>query len=189
MPSNIIILSQLELRNKCDDSHDGTRERWRTKPSRFPHTLCCSFVFLLLFFYYGSGDSSSWREVKERGFTDAWINCPGKSFGAVPVALVNETVAMCIAIRVEPIAVAVAAPDILALKTGLLCPPYTNCAIIACWCKHVGVCRIPTYTVDTARVTSQSLNEITSCSMPYVDLETWQVLHIITSLSMLAGAE
>jgi hypothetical protein len=55
----------------------------------------------------------------------------GKSFGAVPVALVSETIAMCISIRVvEPVTVAIAAPNILALKTDL-CPPYTNCVIVA----------------------------------------------------------
>jgi hypothetical protein len=59
------------------------------------------------------------------------IHCPGKSFGVVPVALLNENVAMCIAIRARTVTVAIAAPNILALKTGLLCPPYTNCVIVA----------------------------------------------------------
>jgi hypothetical protein len=36
----------------------------------------------------------------------------------------------------------------------------------------VGIRRIPTDAVDCARVTSKSLNEIASGSMPYVDLET-----------------
>jgi len=49
--SNIIIPSQLELRNKCDDSHDGTRERWRTKPSRFP-TLCAAALFFSFFVFF-----------------------------------------------------------------------------------------------------------------------------------------
>ena len=73
------------------------------------------------------------------------VNCP--SFGAVPIALVNETVAMGVAICVDPIA---AAPDILALQTDLLCTPYTNGVIVARRCKHVGICRIPAYTVDCA---------------------------------------
>jgi len=75
--SNIIIPSQLELRNKCDDSHDGTRERWRTKPSRFP-TLCAAALFFLFlfFFYYGGGDSSSRREVKGKGDLQMPVNHP-----------------------------------------------------------------------------------------------------------------
>lgn len=164
-----------------EQGKDGARN-----PAGSPHFVLqlCFFLFLFfllwrwrIFFQVGS--------KRKRGFTDAsqpsmGIQCPGKSFGAVPVALVNETIAMSIAIRVETVTVAVAAPNILALKTGLLCPPYTNCVIVASWCEHVGIRRVPTYAVDCARVTSECLNEITSGSMPYVNLETWQVLHIIT---------
>lgn len=106
-------------------------------PAGSPHFVLqlCFFVFCFFFlwrwrFFFQEGSKGN------GGSTDAsqpsmGIQCPGKSFGAVPVALVNKTVAMCIAIRVEPITVAVAAPNILALKTGLLRPPYTNRVIVA----------------------------------------------------------
>jgi len=165
-----------------EQGKDGARN-----PAGSPHFVLqlCFFFFLFLlwrwrfFFQEGSKRKGGFTDVSQ---SSMGIHCPGKSFGAVPVALVNETIAMSIAIRVETVTVAVAAPNILALKIGLLCPPYTNCVIVASWCKHVGIRRVPTYAVDCAWVTSMSLNEITSGSMPYVDLETWQVLHIITTL-------
>lgn len=117
-----------------EQGKDGARN-----PAGSPHFVLQLCFFCFFFVFYGGGDSSSRREVKERGIyrcqstihRELGIHCPGKSFRAVPVALVNETVAMSIAIRVETVTVAVAAPHILALKTGLLCPPYTNCVIIA----------------------------------------------------------
>ena len=106
------------------------------------------------------------EESKGKGDLQIAVNHP--SFGAVPIALVNETVAMGVAICVDPIA---AAPDILALQTDLLCTPYTNGVIVARRREHVGICRIPAYTIDCARVTSQSLDEIPGGSMPNVDLK------------------
>ena len=176
MQSNIIILSQLELRNKCDNSHDGTRERWRTKPSRFPHVLCCSFVFAFFFFYYVVAILLHGERSKGKGgFTNASqpsmeIHCPGKSFSAVPVALVNETVAMCFAVRMDPIAAAAAAPNILELQAGLLCPPYTNGMIVTRRCEHVRICRIPAYTVNDHRVAMQDLYRRLQVPFPNVDL-------------------
>ena len=108
------------------------------------------FVLQLCFFSFFSF-SLLWRpqffleESKGKGDLQIAVNHP--SFGAVPIALVNETVAMGVAICVDPIA---AAPDILALQTDLLCTPYTNGVIVARRCKHVGICRIPAYTVDCA---------------------------------------
>ena len=132
------------------------------------------FVLQLCFFSFFSF-SLLWRpqffleESKGKGDLQIAVNHP--SFGAVPIALVNETVAMGVAICVDPIAAAATAPDILALQTGLLCTPYTNGVIVARRREHVGICRIPAYTIDCARVTSQSLDEIPGGSMPYVDLK------------------
>ena len=157
-----------------EQGKDGARN-----PAGFP-TLCAAALFFFGFFrflYYGGRDSSSWRKVKERGIYRCQSTIHGDtlpsrvSFGAVPVALVNETVAMGVAICVDPIAAAAAAPDILALQTGLLCTPYTNGVIVARRREHVGICRIPAYTIDCARVTSQSLDEIPGGSMPNVDLK------------------
>jgi len=114
-----------------EQGKDGTRN-----PAGSPHFVLqlCFFFFLFLlwrwrfFFQEGSKRKGGFTDVSQ---SSMGIHCPGKSFGAVPVALVNETIAMSIAIRVETVTVAVAAPNILALKTGLLCPPYTNCVIVA----------------------------------------------------------
>ena len=151
-----------------EQGKDGARN-----PAGFP-TLCAAALFFFFRFFYYGGRNSSWTKVKERGIYRCQSTIHGDtlpsrvSFGAVPVALVNETVAMGVAICVDPIA---AAPDILALQTDLLCTPYTNGVIVARRCKHVGICRIPAYTIDCARVTSQSLDEIPGGSMPYVDLK------------------
>jgi hypothetical protein len=79
-----------------------------------------------------------------------------QSFAAVPIALVNETVGMTVAVCVDP--VAAAAANILSLQTGLLHPPNTDCMIVARRCEHVWICRIPAYAVDSAGVARQSLN-------------------------------
>jgi hypothetical protein len=90
---------------------------------------------------------------------------------------VNEAVAMGVAVCVDPIAAAAA--NILALKTGLLHPPNTDSMVVARRCEHMWICWIPAYAVDCARMTRQSLNEITCVSMPYIDLKMGKLFHMI----------
>jgi hypothetical protein len=90
-----------------------------------------------------------------------------RSFAAAPVALLNETVAVGATIHLGPISTAAMVPMLCA---GFLQPPYANGVIIACRCEHMWICRVPAYTVDRPGVAREGLDNISTSSVPYIDL-------------------
>lgn len=61
--------------------------------------------------------------------------------------------------------------------------PYPNCLVIACWCKHLGPPRVPTYTVYSHFMATQNLDKPCTLAIPYINLS----LHsrILTTGNML----
>jgi hypothetical protein len=91
----------------------------------------------------------------------------------------NETVAVGTAIHVGPITAAAAKVPMLCCS--FLHTPYANGVIVACRREHMWICRVPAYTVDGTRMARQGLDNISTSSVPYIDLRNQEKCTTVSS--------